>query len=93
MKLTHDKLSITLKRNEINYLLANIAVIENHLVRHTIAQPDAISCVTAATGANAFVQLRPDASGYALYDVLLDELKAGCFYFGDIFTRKLWFCV
>ena len=34
-----------------------------------------MSYVTDATGANAFVQPRPDASGYALYDVLLHELK------------------
>jgi hypothetical protein len=74
-KLTYNKLSTTLKRNGLNYLIANITVIENHLARYATAQPDAISYVTAATCANAFVQPRPDASGYALYDVFLDELK------------------
>jgi hypothetical protein len=75
VKLTYDKLPITLKRNELNYLLANIAVIENQFARCTTAQPEAMPYVAAATGANAFVQPRPVASGYTLYDVLLDELK------------------
>ena len=75
VKFSYDKLPITLKRNELNYLLANITVIENHLVRYAIAQPDAISYVIVATGKNAFVKLRPDASGYVIYDVLLDELN------------------
>lgn len=73
--MTYDTLSITLKTNELNDLPANIAVIGNQLARYTTAQPDAMSHVTAATGANALVQPRPDATGYALYDVLLDELK------------------
>lgn len=88
VKLTYNKLSITLKSNELNYLLANIAVIENQLVRHTAAQPDAISYVTAATGAKTFVQPRPDVSGYALYDVLLNELK-GYLWHNHCSERKL----
>jgi len=88
-KLTCDKLSIALKKHELNYPLANIAVIANQLARCTTAQPDAMSCVTAATGANAFVQPRPDASGYVVHDVLLGELK-GYLLHNHCSGRKLW---
>lgn len=74
-KLTLDNVSRTLKTNELNYLLANIAVTENQLARYIIAQHDVMSYVTAATGTNLIVQPRPDASGCALHDVFLDELK------------------
>lgn len=74
-KLTLDNISMTLKTNELNYLLSNIAVTENQLARYIIAQHNVTSYVTAATGTNLTVQPRLDASGCALHDVFLDELK------------------
>ena len=88
-KLTLDNVSRTLKTNELNYLLANIAVTENQLARYIIAQHDVMSYVTAATGTNLIVQPRPDASGCALHDVFLDELK-GDLWHNHCSEIKVW---
>jgi hypothetical protein len=34
-----------------------------------------MTCLTAATGVDVYVQLRPDASTYILYDQLYAEVK------------------
>ena len=73
--MPYDKHSISLKLNELNYLLATIAVLENELARYILAQHDVITYVTAATGTNVFIQRRPEASTYILYDQLYDEIK------------------
>jgi hypothetical protein len=74
-KLTYDKHSIHFKLNELNYLLANIAIHENHLSRYSIAQNDVISYATNAIGSDIYLQPRHDASTYVLYAVLYDEFR------------------
>jgi len=75
-KLTYDQNSITFKLNELNYLLAHIATFENQLSRYSIAQNDVILYVINALDSDVYVEPRPHASTYVLYDVLYDELKA-----------------
>ena len=47
VKVRYDKLSNSLKLNELNYLLAKIALIENQLTRCIVVQSDVIMEVTA----------------------------------------------
>ena len=73
--LTYDKHSINFKLNELNYLLANIAVLENQLSRYSIEQNYVILYITNALGSDVYVEPGHDDSTYVLYDVLYDEVK------------------
>ena len=66
--------------NELNYLLANIAVFENQLSSYTIAQNDVILYVTNALVSDAYVEPRHDVRTYVLCDLLYDELKTSMEY-------------
>ena len=61
--------------NELNYLLANIALLENQLSRYSIAQNDVISYVTNAIGSELYLQPRHDASSYVFKPYSMIKLE------------------
>jgi hypothetical protein len=69
-KLTYDEYSIGVKLTELNYVVATITMLENQLARYSISQPDVLTYFTSALVSDVYVQPRPDASTYVLFDVL-----------------------
>jgi len=58
VKVRYDKHSMSLKFNELNYLLAKIVLIENMLARCIVVQFDVITEVTAKNCTEVSVQQR-----------------------------------
>jgi hypothetical protein len=70
-KLTYDKHSTIFKLSELNYLLTAITILENQLARYYIAQNDVMTYVTTALGSQVYVQPRPGATTYVVFEVYL----------------------
>jgi hypothetical protein len=54
---------------------SNIILLENQLVRYTLAQFDTMKYITSVLGSDVYVQARTDTNTCVLYSVLFDKLK------------------
>ena len=69
-----NKNSIVLHNEELNYLLINMMVLQNHLARYEMCTSDLKEYITQVVNAKTFV-VPHNASPYLLYDVLFDEIR------------------
>ena len=72
--MTVDRQSITLKVQEVNYLLLNMSTLVNQLVRYRMAENEVIEYAQSSAGFTAIVPPRETASLFVQYDVLFEEI-------------------
>ena len=66
---------ITLKFQELRYLLYIIPVVQNHMNLYISALPDVMMYVISALSSSTYIEPLPTASEQILYPQLFEELK------------------
>jgi len=70
-----EKEYITLKFQELRYLLYMFSVVQNQLNSYIAALPDVMTYVTSALTSSTYIEPPPTASKQILYEQLFEELK------------------
>jgi hypothetical protein len=73
-KIALERVSISLRLLELEYLLLNRPVLTNELERNKLAELDVSEYVYTSAGATAFVPPKENTCLFVQYDVLFEEI-------------------
>jgi hypothetical protein len=74
-RIVLDHTVLTLRLDEIEYLVPNLTTLTNQMARYKLAEAAALVYVESAAGAKTFVLPKESACLYVQYDVLFEQIN------------------